>query len=363
LLFELADLRAGAQGSELTDSVFDPTVLDVTLFEGGVLDEFQRVRGILLPADEQLLLEAWLLIDRSVFEVTGIQPGRSVTLRDLRTGDSHEVGDIALSKSVHQGELISTRLLPVGDSVEIRGGAEPVPLRLLDWTLNELGDVGAERDPFEMIQVLSARFAPPLLQNGDGEPLVGCSAELELAEADKAGLIGILDDEFDGRGPDDTEARRWHFLAPGDLGDRVLAVVDLSGVRLSVESNTERRFDEVLAMVRAAAPSVEVISESRTPVAEMSLTGNADGDSPFADPADPAVAQVLAEVTADYERRWLDMEIPALAGLTPRQAAVDPTRREDLIRLLASFDHLPGGPGAMDPNRLRVALDLVADTT
>jgi hypothetical protein len=335
--------------------------MDVALFEGGVLAEFQRARGVLLPAPEQLILAAWMLVDRSVFEVTDVRHGRSVTLQDLRTGDSHEVADIALSKSVHQGELISTRLLPVGDSVEIHGGAEPVPLHLLDWTLDQLGAVGTERDPYELIQVLSARFAPPLLQSGDGERLVGCSAELELVEADKAGLIQVLDAEFDPHGPGDSDVQRWHFLAPGDLGARVLAVLALSGVRLTVQSSTERRFDEVLAIVRAAAPSARMVSESRTPIEAMTLTGEkltGDGDSPFADPADPAVAAALAEVTADYERKWLNMEIPALAGLTPRQAAVDPTRREDLIRLLASFDRFSGGPGAMDPNRLRTALDL-----
>jgi hypothetical protein len=42
--------------------------------------------------------------------------------------------------------------------------------------------------------------------------------------------------------------------------------------------------------------------------------------------------------------------------VTPRQAAADPTRRPDLIRLLETFG--PTGPGAMDPDRLRAALGL-----
>ncbi len=70
------------------------------------------------------------------------------------------------------------------------------------------------------------------------------------------------------------------------------------------------------------------------------------------------MAAALAQVTADYENRWLDMEIPALAGLTPRQAAIDPTRREDLLRLLNSFDGSAAGPGTMDVSRLRAALKL-----
>ena len=38
--------------------------------------------------------------------------------------------------------------------------------------------------------------------------------------------------------------------------------------------------------------------------------------------------------------------------------ADDPTRREELVRLLNSFDSTPAGPGAMSPARLRAALRL-----
>ncbi len=58
---DLADaLAAGAA---------DPLVIDAVLFEGGAFAEFLEVRGSLLPDDERLLADQWLLVDRSVFEV------------------------------------------------------------------------------------------------------------------------------------------------------------------------------------------------------------------------------------------------------------------------------------------------------
>ena len=60
----------------------------------------------------------------------------------------------------------------------------------------------------------------------------------------------------------------------------------------------------------------------------------------------------------NYETQWLDMAIPALHGLTPREAAEDPTRRDDLVRLLASFDDGEESPLTMSPRRLRAALGL-----
>lgn len=76
------------------------------------------------------------------------------------------------------------------------------------------------------------------------------------------------------------------------------------------------------------------------------------------DPDDREVAAVLDEFVREYEARWLDEPIPALDGHTPRQAADDPTRRGDLIKLLDSFPADDGTPGHMSAERLRSALGL-----
>ncbi|MDZ7731818.1 MAG: SEC-C domain-containing protein [Acidimicrobiia bacterium] len=61
-----------------------------------------------------------------------------------------------------------------------------------------------------------------------------------------------------------------------------------------------------------------------------------------------------------FERQWCDERVPALDGLTPRQAAADPTRRDALLRLIASFEDVdaPDGAITMRPARLRELLDL-----
>ena len=62
------------------------------------------------------------------------------------------------------------------------------------------------------------------------------------------------------------------------------------------------------------------------------------------------LAELRAELTRQAHTTWLDEHIPALDGMTPREAAADPTRREQLERLLAelgasdrSADALPEG--------------------
>ncbi len=51
--------------------------------------------------------------------------------------------------------------------------------------------------------------------------------------------------------------------------------------------------------------------------------------------------------------------MPALGGATPVEAAADPTRREELERLLASFPEPTDGPMmTLRPSRLRALLGL-----
>ena len=59
-----------------------------------------------------------------------------------------------------------------------------------------------------------------------------------------------------------------------------------------------------------------------------------------------------------YEEAWLDEHIPALGGMTPREAATDPTRRDDLLRLLNDDPAVPAGGFGMDTARIKQLLGL-----
>ena len=83
MLHRLAILRARYADSEekVREAALDPLLPDVLLFEGGGLEDFVRLRGSLLPADELILAQSWLLTERSVYEVTGVEPGTSLRLK------------------------------------------------------------------------------------------------------------------------------------------------------------------------------------------------------------------------------------------------------------------------------------------
>jgi tetratricopeptide (TPR) repeat protein len=135
-----------------------PLVTDAVLFEGGAFAEFVATRGVLLPEDERLLAEQWLLIDRSVYEVEHVQHGAGFTMRDVRTGDVHQVRERTASQTVKAGALVCARVVPTGDTIQIFGGIEPVALHERDELVTLLD---SKPDTLELVAFLARRFAPP----------------------------------------------------------------------------------------------------------------------------------------------------------------------------------------------------------
>jgi hypothetical protein len=334
----------------------DPLVLDAVLFEGGAFEEFLEVRGSMLPNDERLLAEQWLLADRSVFEIEQVHPGRGMTMRDVRTGDTHEVRERTASRQLRPGQLVCARVVPAGDTMQLFGGLEPVAVRERD-RLIELLDGGP--DPVTLVAQLSRRFAPPTLVNTEGDPLAICEATLNVG--DQAGIADVLDATYDR--VDGDEPPQWLEHVTTDGMPRVRATLVLDGDILRVETNSEERMDRVLDTLARLAPAVRVLDDSRRPMHDARQAAELANQLPIADddtlePDDPELAGMLDEFIRGYETKWLDEPIPALNGRSPRQAADDPTRRGDLIKLLDSFPAGAAARGGMDTDRLRAALGL-----
>ncbi|MGH3856732.1 MAG: SEC-C metal-binding domain-containing protein [Pseudonocardiaceae bacterium] len=360
-MIEAAEARAQFAEDEALHAILgalgDPLVTDAVLFEGGAFAEFLATRGELLPEDERLLAARWLRIDRSVHEIEEVHRGVGFTLRDVRTGDVHQVRERTASQTVKTGQLVCARVVPAGDTAQIFGGIEPVALHERDKLITLLD---SEPDSLELVAFLTRRFAPPVLRNTEGEPLVRCVATLRTG--DPAALSAALDATYQRDGTDTTQ---WLEFVTTHGMERVRATLRLDGNELTIHTNSEVRIDRALGTVRPLDPTLTLVNESRQPArdtreaaalsAQTALVGE---DSTGLDPADPDIAAALDRFIRDYEQKWLDESIPALAGHTPRQAAADPTRRGDLIRLLDSFPTHYDGPGTMSPDRLRAALNL-----
>ena len=151
----LAEARSGyGDDDAVAEAVADPLVEDVLLFDAGAFADFVERRGELLPGDELHLARTWLGIERSVFEVEASVPERTLTLRDIRSGEQVEVSAPWLSDEVASGTLLCARVMPVDEGCWIMpGGCEPVTAEQRETLVALLSEESV--DPVELMDVLT----------------------------------------------------------------------------------------------------------------------------------------------------------------------------------------------------------------
>ncbi len=346
---ELAHTMAGASrrgwefGRDLQDSEL---VADLALCEAGIFDDFLAERHALLPDDEAMVAARWQLVERSLFEVERVEDDR-LWLRDVRSGDRIVVTNVRADRRTTPGTYLIGRPLPIGETWRAYAGFVPV-ISLVDEALAALD----ERDPFELAELLGRCLALPVIQNTDGQDLA--FHELLFAVGDVAAARVVLARELS----DDGDGSFSLVRDSRNQRDTVIVQFRLEGDRLRVEANSDERAREAEALVGRLLPDAVLIDHDLRDFDEVMEEAQTRGPGigpGQGDPDDDAAfpPEMIEEIARMLEARWLSEPVPALGGLTPRQAAADPVRRLDLDRLLRQFS---GMPGPMDVSRLRADL-------
>lgn len=279
----------------------------------------------------------------------------------------------------------------------VSGGspARPLPERVrwvwekLQWWIERAGPED------EVFQAMIALHGPRRVDDDDE---LGLSIDMDMAASLILFADGAVQDFLHQRGPLLPEDER-NLVTQWALNDaslfQVEAVrrgegVDLrdlrTGDRVAV---TERKGSEVLVAgdvlfghpvfdgrghqfvggilpvpLPLRQPLMTLLDDGATGLEVAQLLGRARLPLPLpnreGEQLPPEAAEMMAAMMREHEDRWVDEPVPALAGLTPRQAAADPTRREDLEALLHEFERMtvPAGIFSFDVGRLRQLLGI-----
>ncbi len=71
-----------------------------------MLERFIKARGVLLPADELELVRRWIDVGPSLWQVTEVDPGSSLTMLDTISGDSRVVTERSMLQEVGEGDYL-----------------------------------------------------------------------------------------------------------------------------------------------------------------------------------------------------------------------------------------------------------------
>ncbi len=330
-------------------------------------DEWRRHKGRGISPDVLLLLESYGAAWVSLWEVAEVEPGRGSRLTDLLTREERFVHDVRSSSILRRFDTVLAIILTC-DGVSFFGGAHtrPLPPQFADSVVRRARRLCGVRtrpvspdklrDPNMQLELLAVWNAavedmldqpPPTLQNTDGDPFLltrddfaVVSPRDEVARRLPA-LAGVQEPEQEG---DDTVfvVTRAGNPVHRSWDNTVIGRIVLSATRLTVETNSTRRADSLRSAVEAMLRGrvrfrlrkEENTDQLMADAGASAATGAERADKPLA----PEMVVAMRQFREQHMRDWIDDAIPALGGLTPREAARLSGARPKLITLLKEFE-------------------------
>lgn len=327
-----------------------------------LLDLFADARGRSLPAMELVLLTGWLKNWKSFFEVLAVDPGAAMRLKDLVTGEEYVVNSKNASRQVYTWDMIYTRLLRVGEAWEttgmVRGLSRSVKDEILAYVRAGLAEM-RERRPAAaapdylkaasaelngLIEEMAASEPDPVVFTSTRELVTPTDAVFDVTDgAEVRRRLEAMDDFSEAGASSDKPGGRvfnWlHDEPPQEAGSGVSirGSVTVTQAELFAFCLSQERMDALVALLEERLGSlVRFKTSRRTPLKAPVL----EEERPKKDALPKELeAQIIGKHLDEHYRRWPDLPVPALRGLTPRQAVADPATRPLLEELLKDFEN------------------------
>jgi len=353
--------------------------------------------------DEREWIHAACRSPMSAFVVEGVDPGRSIDIKDILTGRRFHVLEAAASKTIERNDVAFARVVTVGGTSVMFGMA---PWRMgPEWhapiidfrehfrpgglmTRADLDDTDFEiRDLYLDIVAKILNPAPPTLRNTDGDPLAlttltftvqGTVDEIARRLTPLGRITGDEPDEElleeierDAAGVTTSAVMHWKKTGNKknkDWSNTILGMLRLTPGRIVADVNSEKRAKQCVREVKKLlGPAVTLMSSEVTDLQAELAKRQANPIEPGMQAAssedrDPELLAMEEELFRRHMEAWQTMKIPALGNKTPRVVARTALGRERLAALLSSFEkgqaeRLPNGRAILDEVRATLGLE------
>lgn len=320
----------------------------------------------------------------SFFQVMDVSAGKTLTLRDLFLNQTHVVIEKQASRPEIKGAILFTRVISM-DGVSVMTGcmAFPIPphyqASFIDFR-NEMKEIAKNpvtpellmeyefelRERFFEIVAEAQNPKLPELHNTDGDPLapvklkyhLNCSPT-EAFDCLKSLAAGVddtkllMDTDLNPAG----ELKRIHFswLKKGNAKNpgwenTVMGTIKINGNQMNIEVNSVNRAETIKKEIKKrlgkrAAYQTSVITSIPKMMEKSRESGTATLSPKERTDHDklmqiPEVKAKITEMAKKHWDSWVDIALPALGNLTPREATKDPVGREKLDGIFLHFESM-----------------------
>jgi hypothetical protein len=311
---------------------------------------------------------AWLAAQQkswlSVWEVTDIDPGRALVLRDLLTGEQRTVHEVKASRSAERHWAVLARVVDAS-GVSLMCGMHVVPLRpgqaaevvaTVRRALRRKTGVSPVllREPRITGKMLNAwsdaidDFSiPPQLVNTDGDPLLLTQDRWTFERAKRPQIIAGIE-SIEGAEPEESETGAvFAILREGnrehkDWDNTIIGRVEIRERSVLGDTNSIARADALRHQIEEACGAL--LTRGARSHSDPNPSERAPAPAPNRTLTPEEMAVVLATKESHYAQ-WLHDSIPALGGKTPREAARTENGRDQLEIILKEIEviesHVP----------------------
>ena len=344
-----------------------------------VLEEFLRQRGPRLTAREREVAQSWSRSFVALYEIQQMKPGVGAVLKEMVSGETFLVHDVSLSRSnAAKWDGLLTRVVPGERGLELAASAQMVPrpqiAALREWLADDRDEQGLAwpeylKANWPRIRRQAAEIAEDWVEglqlaNSSGEQVLLSKATYEVLDAAKVVEALRRSAELTDDSREDEPQKRFIWL---DEKKTVLGSLRMTDKELIFESNSRQRHERgesllaglVGGHVRHLRDEFTTQKEMKRRAKESPRTTEPSGSELPEDVRN----EILAQIGEKFYVEWLDTSVPALGGLTPRQAAKTAKGRLQLEELLKSVENTEDrkrqrGEPHIEPARMRADLGL-----
>lgn len=348
--------------------------------ETTIAEMFREARGAKLDSLELRVLDAINREPYSFWDVRHVEKRQGMTLHDMLRDFQINVVERAGSEFLRPGDAIFGRavgmdgvgmLFGLGPSM-IPPDRKPHIIQLRKFlqqsespiTNDTLWEHDIEiRDLY--YQLAHAQHTPPRMTNTDGDPLEFHKLVFEVASADEAftklqTLCATQSpEELSADAERDASGRVTRAEIPWDrsghkasaaLPNTLLGHIRIQGRRITAEVNSAERAATLRHEIEtrlgtAARFKLDEIQDMEAMMASMNAGGPGAPQSAAEQEAlmqMPEVQDQLKQFITQHWTTWVDHPLPALGGLTPREAVKTKEGRESVDALLQSAERADG---------------------
>ena len=340
-----------------------------------IVDDYLKRRGLREPASSRAYMKGLRNSVMSLYEVSDVRPGESFLARDLiRGGEPVRVSERRASRDLKLWDRIAARLVKVGPKTVMGGGVLPFDHTAADDLIEALRELRAdsvapdeeafESDPLgsnaltDMAPVFTSAWLadriqavlyPPELTNTDGHELVFTTVRYPLLSGAQEAEVGSALD----RSPElvrvsatswtwidnaSTEAQDDGSFAIGSTtadGYTVLGSMELEDQALMLNVNSVERAELGQALLEPLLERLVGAPEITCQTLDDLEAGESAEDAAEFDDLDALPPDWIEQ----YYRRLLDEPVPMLGDSTPRQAAKEAGRADELAAWLKFLEN------------------------